>query len=143
MLAPYLILLVGFYYFYIVGLGFYMFLSRAKGIREGRVDFRYFKTYEGDVPNDLKLIENNFNNQFQLPVIFMITCLAGIQFRTVTTLFFILACLFVISRLVHTYAHLSSNKLMFRAGSYFAGALLVGGLWFLIILRTFLGTLFF
>jgi hypothetical protein len=139
MLAPYLIVLVGFYYFFIVGLGIFMFLSRTKGVQQGRVDFRYFKTYDGEVPNDLKVIENNFNNQFQLPVIFMITCLAGIQFNTVSTIFFSLACLFVISRMIHSYVHITSNKLMLRAGTYFSGVFMVAGLWLLIMLRAMAG----
>jgi len=69
----------------------------------------------------------------------MITCLAGIQFNTVSTIFFSLACLFVISRMIHSYVHITSNKLMLRAGTYFSGVFMVAGLWLLIMLRAMAG----
>ncbi len=141
MLSPYLILIVALYYFYIFGLGMCLFFARKNAVKSGELDGTYFKTYQGEIPRKLKQLENNFNNQFQVPAMFMIVCLAAIQFKCVSPLFFVMSCLFVMTRFFHSYIHITSNKILMRAGSYFMGVIIVALLWLLILLRVLAGVI--
>lgn len=110
-----------------------MFVSRVRAVRSGRIDFRYFKTYEGETPVELRLLMNNFQTQFEMPVLFFIACLAAIQMNCVTTATLAMAYVFFASRLIHCYVHVTSNKLAPRAWSYFLGVFMVLGMWIQIV----------
>ncbi len=129
--------LMAFYYVYILAIGLLMFTVRFKAVKNKRMRGRYFKAYQGEVPDDIVVYGNHYNNQFQLPLLFMITCAVTLHFRAATTLFFALACLFVGSRLVHSWVHLKSNVVLRRAAVFFFGAFCVLGMWLSTLLQVF------
>lgn len=126
--------LMAFYYFYIVVLGVTMFLVRFKAVKAKRMRGRYFKSYQGEIPDEIAVFGNHFNNQFQLPMVFLITCVVGLLFKSVSVIFFALALSFVVSRLIHTWVHLGSNVVLARAGVYFFGAFCLLGMWTYLVL---------
>ena len=69
------------------------------------------------------LTSKNLANQFQLPVIFYVLCLmlAGLDAITVITL--TVAWIFVATRYVHAYVHVSSNYVPMRMRAFVLGAL--------------------
>ncbi|MFZ4809182.1 MAG: MAPEG family protein [Hyphomicrobiaceae bacterium] len=81
------------------------------------------------------LAANNFKNQFELPVLFY----AGTAFALVTCnvdmAMFLLAWIFVLSRLVHAAVHLGSNVIMWRGSAYLVGFAALVGLWGLLAVR--------
>ncbi len=129
--------LMAFYYVYILGIGLLMFAVRFKAVKNKRMRGRYFKAYQGDVPDDIVVYGNHYNNQFQLPLLFMITCAVALHFGAANTVFFALACVFVCSRLIHSWIHLRSNNVMRRAGVFFFGAFCVLGMWISTLLQAF------
>ena len=128
---------VCFYYLYIFFLLFFMMKQRVKAIKNKEINGSYFKSYMGKTPEYLQVIQNHMNNQFQIPVIFFIACLFIIQQNAVTQLTVVVAIIFVISRMLHTYVHLGSNAPMKRAYSYMIGLICVG----IIFLQTFIASL--
>ncbi len=97
-----------------------MFFKRKKAILNGKIDFRHFKTYDfsNEVPKELRQIERHVTNLFEAPLIFYIVCLFGLVLRGVDCTFLTLAWSYVGIRLVHTFIHLTSNKILIRAGAY-------------------------
>lgn len=122
------------YYLFIVALMFYMFKKRTKAIKNKEVKFSHFKAYQGSTPEYLVVIQNHFNNQFQLPIIFFIVTSLIVALNKVSLLAVVLASLFLISRLIHTYIHLGSNKPLIRAIAYFVGVIIVAIQWSLLLI---------
>jgi hypothetical protein len=115
-----------FYYFYILAYMYYMFVSRKKAIVQKEVRARYFKSYQGETTERLQVIQNHFNNQFQVPILFFIVSVLCLQQNKVTIVTIIFAILFVLTRLMHSFIHLGENHPLKRAMIYFLGVVLIG-----------------
>ena len=127
--------LVFAYLIYITLLGLFMFRQRWVAISSRRIKGKYFKDYQGEIPMDLKVMENHFKNQFEVPIVFMITSLYAIEFNAVTKLFFIFSCLFVFTRVFHSYFHLVNHIVLYRAASFFTGMFILLGMWVLLLME--------
>lgn len=137
MLVKLLVLLMFVYLVFLIGLGVFMFFARFRAVKTKKIHPSYFKTYQADAPDHLKVMENHYNNQFQVPVLFFIANLVAMQTQSVSGLYLTLACLFFISRMAHSYIHLGSNIVMHRAGTFFFGILTLLGLWIAILINIF------
>jgi hypothetical protein len=88
-------------------------------------------------PEKARQASNAFDNQFQLPVLFYIACLVAIAFGA--TLFeVVLAALFVVSRYVHAFIHITSNHVVRRFQAYFAGLIVLCVFWADLLVRLLL-----
>lgn len=122
--------------FYIWLLAAYMFMKRKKAVTEGRISAKYFKTYNSlDVPHDVVLLGRHFDNQFQVPPLFLVTATLLIFFEAVSYFSLFVAWLFVAFRLVHSYIHLGANHILRRAGVYAASWICVLVLWVLLFIK--------
>ena len=72
---------------------------------------------------------NNFKNQFEMPVLFYAVTAFALMTRQVDPLLFGLACLFVLTRIVHTVIHVGANQIKARAIVFFAGAVVLIAMW--------------
>jgi hypothetical protein len=77
---------------------------------------------------------DNFNNQFQLPVLFYVAVLVAHATGQGGTLFVQLAWAFVASRLVHALIQWTYNRVVHRFAVYAIGALVLWGMWGLLAL---------
>lgn len=117
------------YVFYIFLLGLLNFLTRRSYATRKKVRLSFFKTYQGEAPERVLVVGNHFNNQFQVPMLFLITCLATHIFQATSTLTVSLAWLFIGLRIVHSFIHLTSNDVLKRAFVFFLGNLVILALW--------------
>jgi len=82
---------------------------------------------------------NAYNNQFQLPVLFYVLTILAIMTRHADVLFVVMAWIFVLARLAHTYVHVTHNH-VFRRGSVFGiGALVLLLMWIIFMVRILFG----
>jgi hypothetical protein len=102
-------------------------LEAAFANRVGPKDFRYGESDR--VPADVALPNRNLMNLLELPVLFYVVCLSLFVTRHVTGIDVGLAWAFVLSRLVHTIIHLSSNNVLHRMLAFNAGSLILIALW--------------
>ena len=126
--------LIPIYLAYIVFLGILMFRRRVLAIRSKQISPGYFRSYQADAPYDLRVIQNHFSNQFEVPLVFFMTCFAAVILNAANTLTFSMGCLFIISRIWHSYIHLGTNDIRLRAGVYLLGIIIVMGMWMAIFL---------
>lgn len=117
------------YVFYIVLLGILNFITRLSSARKRQVHIKYFKTYQGEAPESVITIGRHFDNQFQVPLLFMLTCLSTHVFGATNSLAIWLSWIFIGSRMAHTFIHLTSNNVSRRGVSYLFGVLCVLGMW--------------
>jgi len=136
MLNTILILEITFYYFFLMGLMIYMFQIRKKAIIDKKISPKYFKAYTDETPDDLKILENHYNNHFQIPIFYVLAAILGLTLGTTSIITIVLSSLFVISRIAHSFIHLGSNKLLLRAGVFFGGVLLVGLMFLEVLIKS-------
>ena len=77
---------------------------------------------------------DNFNNQFQLPVLFYVAVLVAQATGQGTALFVQLAWAFVATRLVHALIQWTYNRVVHRFAVYAIGALILWWMWGLLAL---------
>ena len=78
-LDTYLVVLMAFYAVYLFGIFIFIFRKRAAATKARRISIKYFTDYQGESPSDLRVLENHANNQFQVPIYFMVTGVLAIQ----------------------------------------------------------------
>lgn len=111
----------------------YMVMGRRRygAVRSGEAKAGQFKTRMTE-PASSVTVANNLSNQFELPVLFYVLCLALHETNGVNYLTLALMWIFAISRYAHAWVHLTSNNLLFRRRIFFFGAvvLLLAWIWF-------------
>jgi hypothetical protein len=123
------------YVFYMWALAVYMFRKRVAAIKSGEVGAAYFKTYEGKGPSDpVLVVGQHYDNQFQVPILFLITCAIHMLIDKVNYFTVFLAWAFIATRIAHSIVHLGSNKLPKRVLSFAAGWLVIMILWLKLVI---------
>ena len=69
------------------------------------------------------LTSKNLANQFQLPVIFYVLCLILASIDAVTMTVLVVAWVFVVTRYIHAYVHVSTNYVPVRMRVFLLGTL--------------------
>lgn len=87
---------------------------------------------------NVKKISNNFNNQFQMPVLFYLVIAFAIMLNKVDLIAILLSWGFVASRYVHSFIHIRSNHVARRFRAYTIGVFIVMALWIWLALRLYL-----
>ncbi len=80
----------------------------------------------------------NYQNQFELPVLFFVLTILAIQTKHADLLFVLLAWVFVTLRVLHAVVHLTSNTIKVRGGLFIAGAIVLTIMWVIFIVRIML-----
>lgn len=73
-------------------------------------------------------VSNNIANQFQTPVLFYILSIVFFLTNSVTTLVLALSWIYVITRIMHAFVHVTSNKISLRLSSFTVGVICLMGL---------------
>lgn len=111
----------------------FMFYVRVTAIKSGSVKFSYFKTYAGDAPELIIKTSRHFTNLFELPVIYYATLLLAIHMDLASASIYLFAWLFVVTRVIHTFAHIFLSNIYPRMLSYMLGWVAVLALWMTIL----------
>jgi hypothetical protein len=106
-----------------------MSYRRRAAIRAGSVRTSDFRENRNEPPESL-FVRNNLVNQFELPVLFFVACLAlyvtnGVNWLTVS-----LAWVFAISRCGHAAIHVTTNRIRHRRPLFIIGFLALFAMWF-------------
>lgn len=133
----YLVFPMATYVFYMFILMFYNFRTRVHAAKSGQLPPKYFKALQGDAPDRLIIVGRHYDNQFQLPVLFFITCLVYMVMAKTNELAIVWAWLFVVTRWVHSFIHLGSNRVMRRAQAFGAGWLIIFLMWVQLVYLVF------
>src|SRR5262249_13089583 len=66
---------------------------------------------EPNWPPHIRQVENNYLNQFEMPVLFYVLTILAIITKHADLIFVLLAWVFVVLRIFHAYVHVTSNVL--------------------------------
>lgn len=112
---------------------FRMYYSRVAEMRSKRIHPQKIATHAGTQQHlsDSIKISDNLSNQFELPVLFYVACLALYVTGTVSVIFMVLACAFVALRVVHSMIHCSYNNVMHRLYAFASSSFVLWAMWVL------------
>lgn len=85
-------------------------------------------------PDEARKVANNFDNQFQLPVLFYLACVLAILFGATGLWAGIFAWAFVGLRIAHTLIHTGSNVTLTRFRVFAGGLAALIGLWVVVVI---------
>ena len=113
------------------------YLDNTNAAKNKSIKFTYFKTYSGEVPNNVAVSRQTLKNQFELPIFFYFLVSVILAFDQVSQIDIIFSWIFVVSRYLHCYIRLSSNYVPKRAKVFSLGmAILI--VWWIIFLYSIL-----
>src|SRR5215208_5037201 len=125
-----------------VALIFFLVIATGRGrvlaVRKGEVRLSEIALDGSRWPDQLRKRANNYQNQFELPVLFYVLIALLIATRLVDPVQIIFAWLFLLSRLAHSYIHTGKNILLDRFYAFLASVLTVMTMWIWFAVRLFL-----
>lgn len=124
---------VGLIFFVAVRMG----AAKRVALRAGRVSLADVAVDGSRWPDDVRKINNNYNNQFELPVLFYAILPLLIVLAKADWLQVALAWVFLASRILHSLIHMGSNVIMRRGGAFLIGFAAVGLMWIWFGLRLY------
>jgi hypothetical protein len=116
---------------------FWLGRSRLAILRTGEVKVKDIALGERAWPKRLLQLQNAYQNQFELPVLFYALVALALITRKADMLFVVMAWMFVVSRLVHAAIHTTSNKLSRRFMAFVLGVLILAAMWIIFAIRIF------
>ncbi|MEG6509981.1 MAPEG family protein [Methyloligella sp. 2.7D] len=117
---------------------FWMTVLRLQALRRGQVRADAVALRQSNWPPRVTQISNAFHNQLELPVLFYVAMLLALDTKTLDLFILVLAWMFVISRILHAYIHVTSNQLEHRTPVFMIGAIALLLIWIIVIARVLL-----
>lgn len=117
---------------------FWMGVLRLRALRMGHVKPPQVALREPNWPPRVLQVGNAFHNQLELPLLFYTVILLALQARVLDVVLLVLSWMFVLSRLVHTYIHVTSNRLDRRTAVFGVGAIALLLMWVIVFARILL-----
>ncbi|WP_189426977.1 MAPEG family protein [Devosia pacifica] len=112
--------------------------ERVPRVMRGEIPMRDIAVDREAYPLKARLLSNNFDNQFQLPVLFYVVVILAITAGGANWAEVALAYFFVALRYFHTAIHTGTNNVMQRFQVYVAGFGVLALLWLVVLLRLLL-----
>lgn len=111
--------------------------TRFSSVKKGDVNAKYYRLMQGqEVPDIIIKSTRNFNNQFEIPVLFYVVCTLYISLNIDSLLALVLAWVFVILRFIHAYIHLTYNHILHRMSVFWLAFLSVMAMWVNLLVLT-------
>lgn len=103
-------------------------VRRRQAVKAGDATMAQFRENRHEPPQSL-FVKNNLANQFELPVLFHVVCLALFVTGAAGVAALVLAWVFALSRYVHAVIHVTSNDIRLRQPAFSVGFLAVLLMW--------------
>ncbi|MGC2410377.1 MAG: MAPEG family protein [Methyloceanibacter sp.] len=114
---------------------FWMSILRIQAIRQGKVAPHAVALREPNWPPRATQIGNAYHNQLETPLLFYALILLALETRTADSILLVLSWLFVVSRFVHAYIHITSNRIDRRGPVFLVGAIGLALMWIIVAAR--------
>ena len=111
--------------------------GRVAAVRAGEVKLKDIALDGSRWPERLRKPANNYQNQFELPVLFYAVVTLIIATGLADGISLVLAWAFVASRLVHSFIHLGTNNVVHRLFAFGAGLAILVAMWLWFALRLY------
>jgi hypothetical protein len=116
-----------------------MFFERNRTIYAGKVKIKDIALTKENWPERAKQVSNAFQNQFEFPVLFYVLVAFALFTRKADLIFVVLSWVFVISRILHAYIHVTSNRVPRRFFIFAFGVLVLAIMWVYFVIQILAG----
>ena len=113
----------------------YLGIVKSKAVKEGTVDRKKAALDPKAWPEPVVKVINNLGNQFESPIIFYIISIIYYLTNNVDSLLISVMSLYVLTRYMHTYIHVTSNFVPYRFKLFLVGVLILLALTAWLILK--------
>jgi hypothetical protein len=105
----------------------YIYLGRVKtrAIKEGNVDRQIASLNSKAWPEYVVKVSNNLDNQFESPILFYMLSVIYFLTNNVNSILVLIMGIYVLSRYLHTYIHVTSNYVPHRYKFFLIGLLIL------------------
>ncbi len=115
-----------------------MVRARFRAAKLGHVNRADFRLGESErVPPQVAVINRNYMNLLQAPVLFYVACLAFYAAGEADRTALWLAWAYVAFRVAHTAVHLTSNNVMHRLAAFGLSMAVLAAMWVWLVARVF------
>jgi hypothetical protein len=111
--------------------------ARIKSVTTGTTKLSDIATNSGAWPSRVKKLGDNFDNQFETPMLWYAVCGLIVALKLEDMVFVVLSWLFLLTRLVHSYVHTTSNDVPSRMRVFLAGFLTLLLMWTWLAVKLF------
>jgi hypothetical protein len=118
-----------------LGLGIWLAHLRVGALQRREVRAGDIALREPNWPKRTLQVQNAYHNQYELPVLFYVLTILALMTRFADLLFVLLAWVFVVSRLLHAYVHVTTNNVRHRGPLFGAGAIVLTAMWLIFAIR--------
>lgn len=118
----------------VFGIYVLMFRRRKAAVQAGSARISQFRENQNE-PAESLFVRNNLANQYELPVLFHIACLALYAVAGAGLFALVLAWIFVLSRYVHAYIHVTTNRIRYRQMAFTVGFVVLAIMWLMLALH--------
>jgi hypothetical protein len=136
-LEQWALLPVVLHFFMTAAIAVIMGRKRFVAVRSGRTKRADILNNNNNWPDDVLKFSRNFDNQFQLPMLWYAVTAFALVVRLLDPVFVILSWVFFGSRVLHSYIHTGSNTLPMRFYVFLAGFMVLIAMWMWFALRVF------
>ena len=121
----------------VYGIGGLMGQARVRAARSGAVKISDIAVDNSRWPEEARKIGNNFQNQFEVPVLFYAVLAMLLATSLADSVEVVLAWVFVASRVVHSAIHLGANVVVRRFQAFVFGFTVVALMWAWLAIRLY------
>ena len=132
-----LLLPVFLHFLLIMALGIAMGLARRNALRDGKARVREIVLDTRQWPDHVRKLSNNFDNQFQLPMLWYLGVAFTLILGLADSVTAGLSWAFLAARLAHSYVHIGRNILVQRFYVFVLGATILSLYWLWLALQVF------
>ena len=132
-----LLLPVFLHFLLIMALGITMGLARRNALRDGKARVREVMLDTRQWPDHVRKLSNNFDNQFQLPMLWYLGVAFTLILGLADSVTAGLSWAFLAARLAHSYVHIGRNILVQRFYVFVLGATILSLYWLWLALQVF------
>ncbi len=112
----------------------YMLTLRVSAVRSGQVKLGAFRLNDEESMSPRMLqVSRNFSNLFEMPVLFYTAGALAVALGINSLAIIMLSWLFVASRAIHSWIHITSNNVIRRMQAFMAGNFCILLIWILIL----------
>ncbi|MCB1845700.1 MAG: MAPEG family protein [Halioglobus sp.] len=109
-------------------------ILRFAAVKSGEVDPELYRSYEGyPEPERLRVHSRHLVNLYEAPLLFYVITIIAFITGNAGTMPVVLAWMYVILRCLHSYVHLTSNRVMLRFRLFLASLAVLIALWVVVL----------
>jgi hypothetical protein len=122
----------------ILGVGYRSITARIRSVRNGSAKMSEIAADPGAWPRKVRLLGNNFDNQFETPTLWYGVAGLVVALQLVDVIFVCLSWMFILTRFGHNMVHTGNNDVPSRMRIFLFGFATLVVMWLWLAIRLFL-----